>query len=173
MESLSTALHCSGQSELRILNLTQNTLTDQGLYWLAKALQHPCCQLQSLILFDNELTAACCAGVAEALQSEGYRLTQLDRSVNELGREGVLQLCKALSKPGHPLEELSLVCCELTPLFFKELGVLLFSSGTSGQKTMSVGLNKVGDEGAKYFWVALGDKRCKLEHLAQVNESVV
>lgn len=156
-------------------------------------------------LFDNELTAACCAGVAEALQSEGCRLTELDLSVNELGQEGALQLCKALNKPGRPLEKLryyspqhtcyvlsvlsvvvwgplgnetihafvsepirvfccSLVRCELTPLVFKELGVLL-SSGTSGLRTLSVGLNNIGDEGAKHLWVALGDKRCSLEHL--------
>ncbi|XP_013990378.1 NACHT, LRR and PYD domains-containing protein 3 [Salmo salar] len=163
MEALSTAL-CVGQSELRILNLEQNCLTDQGVDWLAKALQYPCCQLQSLILFDNELTAACCAGVAEALQSEGCRLTELDLSVNELGQEGALQLCKALNKPGRPLEKLRLVRCELTPLVFKELGVLL-SSGTSGLRTLSVGLNNIGDEGAKHLWVALGDKRCSLEHL--------
>lgn len=48
MEALSTAL-CVGQSELRILNLEQNCLTDQGVDWLAKALQYPCCQLQSLM----------------------------------------------------------------------------------------------------------------------------
>lgn len=75
-------------------------------------------------LFDNELTAACCAGVAEALQSEGCRLTELDLSVNALGQEGALQLCKALNKPGHPLEKLRyyspqntyvlcIICCSL------------------------------------------------------------
>lgn len=64
----------------------------------------------------------------------------------------------------------SLVCWELTPLSFKELGVLLISSGTSGLRTLSVGLNKVGDKGAKHLWVELGDKRCKLEHLEQVNK---
>ncbi|KAL1021560.1 hypothetical protein UPYG_G00014820 [Umbra pygmaea] len=163
MKALSAALH-SGQSELRILDLTQNCLTDHGVDWLSKALQHPCCQLQSLILFDNDVSAACCAGVAQALQSEYCRLTELDLSVNELGQKGALQLCKALIKPGHPLEKLSLVRCDLTPLVFKELAVLL-SNGTSRLKTLSVGLNQVGDEGAKHLWEVLGDKHCKLECL--------
>ncbi|KAJ8016112.1 hypothetical protein DPEC_G00003760 [Dallia pectoralis] len=163
MKDLSTALS-SGQSQLRILDLTQNQITDHGVDWLVKALQHPCCQLQNLSLLNNGLTAACCAGVAAAMQSECCKLTELDLSVNEFGQEGALQLIKALSRPGHPMEKLRLVHCELTPLVFKEFGVLL-SNGISGLKSLSLGLNKVGDEGAKHLWVALGNKRCRLEHL--------
>ncbi|XP_035612729.1 NACHT, LRR and PYD domains-containing protein 3 isoform X1 [Oncorhynchus keta] len=158
------AVLTSEKSHLRVLELRGNPFHDHGLRKLSHALGSPHCKLQELQLFDNELTAACCAGVAEALQSEGCRLTELDLSVNALGQEGALQLCKALNKSGHPLETLRLVRCDLTPLVFKELGILL-SSGTSGLRTLSVGLNKIGDKGAKHLWVALGDKRCSLEHL--------
>lgn len=47
---------------------------------------------------------------------------------------------------------------------FKELGSVL-SSGTSKLKSLSVGLNKVGDEGVKYLWDAVAHPNCLLEDL--------
>ncbi|KAM3871760.1 NACHT, LRR and PYD domains-containing protein 3 [Diretmus argenteus] len=163
MGALSAAL-CSGQSELRILNLTLNPIGDGGVEVLSKALQHPLCKLQSLRLFDSRLTGGCCAGLSEALKSEHCCLLELDLSVNELDQEGVLLLCEALSTPGCPLETLCLTRCELTHWVFEELGSLL-RSGTSRLKSLSVGLNSVGDEGVKHLWDSIAHPCCLLEVL--------
>ncbi|XP_067383820.1 NACHT, LRR and PYD domains-containing protein 3 isoform X2 [Channa argus] len=163
MEALSAAL-CSGQSELRKVDLTQNTIGDSGVEALSKSLQHPLCRLQSLILFDNELTGACCPYLKQALMSEHCSLSELDLSVNDLDQEGALLLCQALSRPGCPIEKLGLKRCELTQSIFKELGSLL-RSGTSQLKSLIVGINKVGDQGVKYLWDAVSHRSCLLQEL--------
>lgn len=48
MEALSAAL-CSGKSELKKLDLTQNTIGDSGVEALCKSLQQPLCKLQSFM----------------------------------------------------------------------------------------------------------------------------
>ncbi|CAL8251552.1 unnamed protein product [Arctogadus glacialis] len=164
MEALSTAL-CCGQSQLRILDLTGNTIGDIGAEHLCQALQHPHCNLQRLTLFDTELTGRCCPRLAQALRSDHCSLVELDLSVNELGPEGALQLCKALRKPGCPLEKLSLTRCELTQVVFTEFGLLL-TSGGSQLKSLSLALNDVGDEGMKSLWKAIADPCCLLEELS-------
>ncbi|CAK6957384.1 NACHT%2C LRR and PYD domains-containing protein 14 [Scomber scombrus] len=163
MGSLSAAL-CSGQSVLRKVNLTQNEIGDSGVEALCKSLQHPLCNLQSLTLFDSDLTAACCAHLNAALMSEHCSLTELDLSVNDLGQEGVLLLCQALIRPQCPVETLGLQRCELTQLVFKELGSLL-RNGTSQLKSLSVGINQVGDQGVKHLLDAIAHPSCLLEDL--------
>ncbi|XP_053173005.1 NACHT, LRR and PYD domains-containing protein 14 [Scomber japonicus] len=163
MESLSAAL-CSGQSVLRKVNLTQNSIGDRGVEALCKSLQHPLCNLQSLILFDSNLTAACCAHLMAALMSEHCSLTELDLSVNDLGQEGALLLCQALSRAQCRVETLGLQRCELTQLVFEELGSLL-RNGTSQLKSLSVGLNQVGDQGVKHLLDAIAHPSCLLEVL--------
>ncbi|XP_074500124.1 NACHT, LRR and PYD domains-containing protein 12 [Sebastes fasciatus] len=163
MEALSAALS-SGQSELRIVNLTQNKIGDRGAEALCKSLQHPLCKLQSLNFFDNGLTGACCPHFMEALMSEHCSLSELDLSVNELGQEGALLLCRALSRPGCPIEKLGLIRCELTQSVFKELSSVL-RSGTSQLKSLLVGLNAVEDQGVKHLWDAIAHPSCLLEEL--------
>uniref|UniRef100_A0A3Q3BE56 Si:ch73-233m11.2 n=1 Tax=Kryptolebias marmoratus TaxID=37003 RepID=A0A3Q3BE56_KRYMA len=105
VEGFAAAL-CSGRSQLRKVNLTDNAIGDGGVEALCKALQHPLCKLKSLILFGNELTGACCSHLKEALMSEHFSLSELDLSVNDLGQEGALMLCQGLSRPGCPIETL-------------------------------------------------------------------
>ncbi|KAM3618364.1 uncharacterized protein V6R79_019652 [Siganus canaliculatus] len=163
MEALSAAL-CTGQSELRKVDLTGNQLGDSGLGALCKCLQHPACKLQSVNLFDSELTGEGCLHLMKALMSEHCSLSELDLSVNDLGQEGALLLCKALSRPGCRMEKLGLDRCELTLPVFEELGSIL-KSGTSQLKSLTVGLNDVGDQGVKYLWEAIAHPNCLLEEL--------
>lgn len=57
-----------------------------------------------------------------------------------------------------------LVNCQLSEATFRELGAVL-RSGNSRLTALDVGLNKVGNTGAKYLWQALVDNHCQLEHL--------
>ncbi|XP_039863910.1 NACHT, LRR and PYD domains-containing protein 12 [Simochromis diagramma] len=163
MKVFSAALR-SGQSELKKVILARNTMDDSGVEALCVSLQHPLCKLQSLNLYTCQLTGACCSHLKEALMSEYCTLSELELSVNDLGQEGALLLCQALRRPGCPLEKLGLTRCELTRPVFEELGSVL-KSGTSQLKSLSVGLNKVGDQGVKHLWDAVAHPSCLLEEL--------
>lgn len=163
MEDLSTALS-SGHSELRRVTLSNNEVGDIGVQALCKCLKDPLCKLQSLRLFDCELTGACCPHLMEALMSKHCSLLELELSVNDLGHEGALLLCRALKRPGCPMENLGLVRCQLTEVVFIELASLL-KSGTPPLKSLSVGINKVGDQGVKHLWNAMTHQSCQLEKL--------
>uniref|UniRef100_A0A8C8A2W6 Si:ch73-233m11.2 n=1 Tax=Oryzias sinensis TaxID=183150 RepID=A0A8C8A2W6_9TELE len=161
MEAFAEAL-CSGQSQLRKVNLTNNKIGDSGVKALSKYLQHSLCKMHSLILFDNELTGTCCSYLKEALESEHFSLLELDLSVNDLGQEGALLLCQGLHQPGCPIEKLFLNRCGLSQSVLKELASLL-KKGTL--RSLSVGINDVGDQGAKYLWEAVAHPNCLLEEL--------
>ncbi|XP_028308433.1 NACHT, LRR and PYD domains-containing protein 14 [Gouania willdenowi] len=163
MEDLSAAL-CSGCSQLKRVNLTQNLVCDSGVEALCKALKSPFSKLRSLNLFDNELTSACCPFLKEALMSEHCSLSDLDLSVNTLGPEGSLLLCQALRRPDCPIEKLSLTRCELTLPVFEELGSVLKKENCP-LKALNVGLNDVGDHGVKHLWDAVAHPSCMLEEL--------
>uniref|UniRef100_A0A3Q4BXS9 NACHT domain-containing protein n=1 Tax=Mola mola TaxID=94237 RepID=A0A3Q4BXS9_MOLML len=97
-------------------------------------------------------------------QVENCLLAELDLSVNNLGQEGGLLLCQALSRPGCRMETLCLQGCELTQSVFQELGSVL-RSGTSQLRSLSVGVNTVGDQGVKHLWDAVAHPGCLLEEL--------
>lgn len=58
----------------------------------------------------------------------------------------------------------------MTEEVFRVLGSIL-TSGASRLISLSVGLNDVGDAGAKHMWAALRHKNCKLQHLEWVISS--
>lgn len=62
----------------------------------------------------------------------------------------------------------SLTRCELTEEIFREVGSLL-KSGTSQLKSLSIGLNNVGDKGVKHLWDAVAHPKCLLEELEWVD----
>ncbi|XP_041859251.1 NACHT, LRR and PYD domains-containing protein 12 [Melanotaenia boesemani] len=163
MDAFAAAL-CSGQSQLRKVNLASDEIGDSGLEVLCKALQHPLCQLQSIRLFECSLTAASCSSLKEVLMSDHCSLLELDLSCNELGQEGGLLLCQGLSRPGCLMQSVNLTRCKLTPTVFKELGSLL-RNGTCQLKSLSVGLNDGGNQGVKHLWDAVAQPSCMLEEL--------
>lgn len=57
-----------------------------------------------------------------------------------------------------------MVRCELTEEVFVELASLL-KSGSPPLKSLSVGLNKVGDQGVHHLWEALSHPACMLEEV--------
>ncbi|XP_050973095.1 NACHT, LRR and PYD domains-containing protein 12 [Labeo rohita] len=159
--ALSSALN-SGFSELRKLNLNQNTVTDDGMELISQVLTKG--RLNSLNVSDCELTGSCCSSLAAALQSENCRLSELNLSINELGQSGALQICEALMSPKCTLEILEMSRCELTEEVFRALRSVL-TSGVSKLIRLSLGVNSVGDAGAKHIWEALRHKHCKLQYL--------
>ncbi|XP_014888885.1 NACHT, LRR and PYD domains-containing protein 12 [Poecilia latipinna] len=164
MEAFASAL-CSGQSQLTKIDFKENMAGDSGVEALCKALRQPLCKLQSLGLFDNGLTGACCSSLKEVFMSEHCSLSELDLSLNSLGQEGALLLCHGLKSPSCPIEILNLTRCDLTTAVFEELGSVL-KNGTCQIKSLLLAINKVGDQGVKYLWDALAHPNCLLEELS-------
>ncbi|XP_066500610.1 NACHT, LRR and PYD domains-containing protein 12 isoform X2 [Hoplias malabaricus] len=160
---LSSALSTS-LSKVKKLNLSWNGLGEHTLETLSRALQSGRSSLNALLLFDCEMTDSCCPSIVAILQSHSCSLTELELSVNELDESGGLLICDALRSPSCPLEKLRLGRCELTEQVFRTLGSVLVL-GTSKLKELNIGLNNVGDAGAKHIWQALKHTHCKLQHL--------
>ncbi|KAA0714380.1 NLR family member X1 [Triplophysa tibetana] len=163
MAALSSALS-AGYSDLKMLNLSRNSLDDEGMVMLSQALQTGPSRLNHLIMSDCMLTGSCCSSLAAALQSEHCCLTELDLSVNELCQSGAMLICDALKSSNCRLQKLELGRCELTEQVFGVMGSILMS-GVSKLISLSIGLNSVGDTGAKHIWEALKHQSCKLQHL--------
>lgn len=161
MSALSSALN-SDFSELNMLNLSRNAVMDDGMELISQVMRKG--RLKILRVFSCGLTDSCCSSLAAAIQSEQCCLTELDLSVNDLGQSGAMQICEALMTPNCTLEILQMERCELTEEVFGALGMVL-TSGVSRLTSLSVGVNDVGDAGAKHMWQALRHKSCKLHHL--------
>uniref|UniRef100_H0XV61 NACHT domain-containing protein n=1 Tax=Otolemur garnettii TaxID=30611 RepID=H0XV61_OTOGA len=83
---------------LRVLDLSDNALGDEGMRVLCEGLKHPCCRLQTLWLAECHLTDACCGALASVL-NRNENLTLLDLTGNDLRDFGVQMLCDALIHP--------------------------------------------------------------------------
>ncbi|KAM9660246.1 NACHT, LRR and PYD domains-containing protein 14 [Trichechus inunguis] len=113
-------------SNLRILDLGNNNLQDDGVKILCEALRHPSCNIERLGLEYCGLTSLCCQDLAATLSSN-QRLTKINLTRNILGCEGIKKLCEVLQSPGCKLQILGL-CKEA---FDKEGQKLLKAVGVS------------------------------------------
>uniref|UniRef100_A0A8C9AUG6 NACHT domain-containing protein n=1 Tax=Prolemur simus TaxID=1328070 RepID=A0A8C9AUG6_PROSS len=95
-QDLCNALYTN--EHLRVLDLSDNALGDEGMQVLCEGLKHPCCKLQTLWLAECHLTDACCGALASVL-NRNENLTLLDLSGNDLRDFGVQMLCDALIHP--------------------------------------------------------------------------
>ncbi|XP_058392447.1 NACHT, LRR and PYD domains-containing protein 12-like [Diceros bicornis minor] len=95
-QDLCNALYTN--EHLRVLDLSDNALGDEGMQVLCEGLKHPSCKLQTLWLAQCHLTDVCCGALASVLnRNENLRL--LDLSGNDLKDVGVQMLCDALIHP--------------------------------------------------------------------------
>ncbi|NXK14686.1 NAL12 protein, partial [Herpetotheres cachinnans] len=83
---------------LRELQLGDNELGDGGVRRLSEGLRDPACRLQTLSLWQCQLTGACCEDLGAVL-STSQSLEQLDLTENDLG-DGSVQLLREVLR--HP-----------------------------------------------------------------------
>ncbi|XP_067307380.1 NACHT, LRR and PYD domains-containing protein 3-like [Pseudorasbora parva] len=111
-ESLASTL--KSNTQLRELDLGNNSPGDQGVELLSAVLHHPNCRLKTLRLDKCGMTEKSCTALASALSSETSSLTHLDLSINDLQDSGVKKLCVGLHNPHCKLEKLGLSNCNVT-----------------------------------------------------------
>ncbi|XP_067882419.1 NACHT, LRR and PYD domains-containing protein 3-like [Heterodontus francisci] len=105
---------------LTFLDLSDNKLGDSGVKLLSEALRNPDCKIQTLELYNNELTASCIEDFAFTL-STNRSLIDLNLSDNKLGDSGVKLLSAVLRNPDSKIQELHLRRVGLSDSCVKDL----------------------------------------------------
>nr|XP_006131733.1 NACHT, LRR and PYD domains-containing protein 3-like [Pelodiscus sinensis] len=147
---------------LEKLDLSANALGDSGLKHLCEGLKQPGCKLQSLLLWQCHLTAACCEDLSAALQTN-QSLTELELSGNKLGDSGIKLLCEGLKHPICKLQKLVVWDCRLTDACCGDLSSLL--STNQSLRELNLSGNNLTGSGVKLLCEGLRHPKCKLEKL--------
>uniref|UniRef100_A0A3B4E950 NACHT domain-containing protein n=1 Tax=Pygocentrus nattereri TaxID=42514 RepID=A0A3B4E950_PYGNA len=101
-------------SHLRVLELSENKIGDSGVKLLSAALESPLCKLETLWLWDCNITKEGCAALVSSLKSNPSHLRVLYLSNNKIGDSGVKLLSAVLENPLCKLETLRLRDCNIT-----------------------------------------------------------
>uniref|UniRef100_A0A3P9AQZ9 NACHT, LRR and PYD domains-containing protein 3 n=1 Tax=Maylandia zebra TaxID=106582 RepID=A0A3P9AQZ9_9CICH len=185
-EALSSVLS-SQSSNLRELDLSNNSLQGLGLKLLSAILETPHCTLQSLRLNQTNLTAKCCQDFSLFLNSQFSSLRDLDLSNNDLKDSGVSLLSAGMVHHHFNLQTLrsdhivkylcSALLHYLNFVFFIRLNQtgltekcchqlsLVLSSQVLSLRMLDVSNNDLRDLGVTLLSAGLKDSDCALETL--------
>ena len=153
-------------SELTELTLCGNGITDFGVLHLTEFLKnsHGSC-LKKLDLSQNNITPCEISKLCEVLDSEVCgQLTLLDLSYNVIGDDGVGILCEVLVEKQFKLNTLRLFDCFLTSECIPWL-VKVLSDEHCEIIDLSLGGNKLRDDGVRKLCCALLNEQCNLVKL--------
>ena len=148
---------------LRSLNLSRNEITDDGVKYLAGALNDRNCQLNTLNLSGNKIKDKGVKYLADALKGSNCKLNTLNLASN-VTDEGVKYLAEALKDSNCKLNSLNLAQNDVTDDGVKYLAGAL-NDRNCQLNTLNLSGNKIKDKGVKYLADALKGSNCKLNTL--------
>ncbi|XP_050958280.1 ribonuclease inhibitor, partial [Labeo rohita] len=154
----------SSKTILKEMNLNNSRLLDSGVKEICEGLKNPVCELKILKLSDCSITEEGYKALASALRSNPSHLIELDLTGNDPGQSGVKELNDLLQDPNCQLKTLRFLkspaaeeACEYltgvlgkSPLLLKELDL-------SG--------DKLGDLDGEKLSALLMDSHSKLEKI--------
>ena len=157
--------HNQGFCNLKVLNLSSNSIKDEGVKSLTTALINSNCKLNSLGLDDNEITDKGVEHLTTALINSNCKLNSLGLECNQITDKGVEHLTTALINSNCKLNSLGLEQNAITDKGVKHLTTALINSNC---KLNSLGLkgNEITDKGVKHLTTALTNNNCKLKSLS-------
>ncbi|PNI15091.1 NLRP2 isoform 10 [Pan troglodytes] len=138
--------------ELTHLCLAKNPIGNTGVKFLCEGLRYPECKLQTLVLWNCDITSDGCCDLAKLLQ-EKSSLSCLDLGLNHIGVKGMKFLCEALRKPLCNLRCLWLWGCSIPPFSCEDLCSAL--SCNQSLVTLDLGQNPLGSSGVKMLFETL------------------
>ncbi|XP_056150153.1 NACHT, LRR and PYD domains-containing protein 3-like [Lampris incognitus] len=169
----------SNPSHLKELDLSINELQDSGVKLLLPGLN----ELRILRLSQCSLTQGCCQDFALALSSAMSKLRELDLSNNDLQDVGVKLLANGLRNTKCQLQKLGLSGCLVTEVGCAALGSALTTRasqlgevdlsynhlGESGTKLLSAQVNKLNVDHSGNRWIKPGLKKYACELTLEPN----
>ncbi|XP_035986476.1 NACHT, LRR and PYD domains-containing protein 3 [Fundulus heteroclitus] len=108
-DTLATSI--SSHACLRVLDVSNNDLTDSGVQNICGGLENPQCKLESLRLSGCQITVEGCRFLATALHTNPRHLKELDLSYNDPGDQGVTLLTSGVKHKQCRLETLKVENC--------------------------------------------------------------
>ncbi|XP_053478318.1 protein NLRC5-like [Ictalurus furcatus] len=163
-ESCSALAEVLKYSQLRELDLSNNSLQDSGVTRLSAGLKSPQCKLEILRLKTCLITAGSCSALAEVLNSEYSQLRELDLSNNSLQDSGVTQLSAGLKTPQSRHTIIRLCNCSVEAEGCAALATAL-EENPSHLLELDLSENKAGDSGMKQISNLLQNSLCVLQKL--------
>ncbi|KAF5888907.1 protein NLRC5-like, partial [Clarias magur] len=152
----------SEHSQLRDLELRNNSLEHSGVSQLSAGLKNPQCELTTLRLCECRVTAEGCAALTTALGENPSHLIELDLSGNNAGDSGIKQISNLLQNSHCVLETL-----RVSDNNIREEGYTALAEALKSSHLIELDLrgNDPGDSGVKLLTDLLHDPDCTLNTL--------
>ncbi|XP_039089470.1 NACHT, LRR and PYD domains-containing protein 12 [Hyaena hyaena] len=147
---------------LKELFVFANALGDVGVQHLCEGLQHAQGVIESLVLSQCSLSAACCESLTQVMSST-RSLTRLLLINNKIEDLGLKLLCEGLKHPDCQLKDLALWTCHLTGECCQDLCNALYTNECL--RDLDLSDNALGDEGMQVLCEGLKHSSCKLQTL--------
>ena len=157
--------HNQGFCNLKVLNLSSNSITNEGVKYLTTALINSNCKLNSLGLEYNQITDEGVEHLTKALINTNCKLNSL--RLHCLSDEGVKHLTTALTHTNCKLNSLSLgIVDEVTDKDVKRLTTALTHTNCKLNSLSFDIFSGMTDKGVKHLTTALTHTNCKLNCLS-------
>ncbi|XDV28576.1 hypothetical protein PO909_031832 [Leuciscus waleckii] len=155
----------SSKTILKELNLNNSRLLNSGVKEICEGLKNPVCELKILKLSDCSITEEGYKALASALRSNPSHLIELDLTGNDPGQSGVEHLFNVQKNSCHSLKTLRFLQSPDADEACKHLTKILRNKNPLLLRELNLSERELGDTRVNQIAALLQDKHCKLNTL--------